>query len=209
MTIVRTGRFRLLKRADSGADTDNVMTDRRSSGGLLVSALGSAVLALSMFLPWYSVSITPAGVAAAQQQLASVAQQYGNTNLQSLADQVGAGFSSVAGHQLVTLSAHQALKDLSVVLLLLAGIALVASLLRLADVAETSGDQIAVVGFVALLCVLFRMVSPPDAHTGLVSLSLGWGSWLALVATVAIVVGGIWTPSGDTSTVSPVQDLGL
>jgi hypothetical protein len=185
------------------------MRDRRSSGGLLVSALGSAVLALSMFLPWYSVSITPAGVAAAQQQLASVAQQYGNTNLQSLAGQVGAGFNSVAGHQLVTLSAHQALKDLSVVLLLLAGIALVASLLRLADVAETSGDQIAVVGFVALLCVLFRMFSPPDAHTGLVSLSLGWGSWLALVATVAIVVGGIWTPSGDTSTVSPVQDLGL
>ena len=117
----------------------------------MVSALGSAVLAVSLFLPWYSVSITAAGVAAAQQQLASVAQQYGNASLQSMADQVGAGFSSVAGHQLATLSAHQALKDLSVVILLLAGIALVASLLRLADAADVSGDQIAVVGFVALL----------------------------------------------------------
>jgi hypothetical protein len=185
------------------------MVDRRSSGGLLTSALGSAVLAVSMFLPWYSVSITAAGAAEAQQQLAGVAQQYGNANLQAMADQVGAGFSSVAGRPLVTLSAHQALKDLSVLLLLLAGVALLASLLRLADVAEVSGDQIAIVGFVALLCVLFRMLSPPDAHTDAISLSLGWGSWLALAATVAIAVGGIWTPSGDRRSVAAAQDLSL
>lgn len=185
------------------------MVDRRPSRGLLVSALGSAVLAVSMFLPWYSVSITAAGAAEAQQQLAGVAQQYGNANLQAMASEVGAGFSSVAGRPLVTLSAHQALKDLSVVVLLLAGVALVASLLRLADVAEVSGDQIAVVGFVALLCVLFRMLSPPSANTDAVSLSLGWGSWLALVAAVAIVVGGIWTPSGDARSASPAPDLTL
>jgi len=185
------------------------MADRRPSPGLLISALGAAVLAVSMFLPWYSVSITATGAAEAQQRLASVAQQYGNANLQAMAGQVGAGFSSVAGRPLVTLSAHQALKDLSIVLLLLAGVALLASLLRLADVAEVSGDQIAVVGFVALLCVLYRMLSPPDAHTDVVSLSLGWGSWLALVAAVAIAVGGVWTPSGDTRRVSPAQDLSL
>lgn len=185
------------------------MVDRRPSSGLLISALGSAVLAVSMFLPWYSVSITPAGAAEAQQQLAGVAQQYGNANLQAVADQVGAGFSSVAGHTLVTLSAHQALKDISVVVLLLAGLALVASLLRLAAVAEVSGDQIAVVGFVALLCVLFRMLSPPDVHTDAVALSLSWGSWLALVAAVAIAVGGIWTPSGDRTSISTAQDLSL
>jgi hypothetical protein len=161
-----------------------------------------------MFLPWYSVSITATGAAEAQQQLAGVAQQYGNANLQAMVDQVGARFSSVAGHPLVTLSAHEVLKDLSVVVLLLAGVALLASLLRLADVAEVGGDQIALVGFVALLCVLYRMLSPPGAHTDLVSLSLSWGSWVALGAAVAIVGGGIWTPSGEKS-ISPAQDLSL
>jgi hypothetical protein len=185
------------------------MVDRRAPRGLLVSALGSAVLAVSMFLPWYSVSITANGAAEAQQQFASVAQQYGNATLQNIANQVGAQFSSVAGRPLVTLSAHQALKDLSVILLLLAGVSLLASLLRLADVSEVGGDQIALVGFAALCCVLFRMLSPPGAHTDLISLSLSWGSWVALAAAAAIVGGGIWTPSGGRRGVSPAQDLSL
>lgn len=178
------------------------MVDNRPSHGLLLSALGSAVLAVSMFLPWYAISITPAGAAAAQQQFASAAQQYGNPTLQAMADQIGAGFSAVAGRPLVTLSAHQTLKDLSVVVLLLAGVALLASLLRLAAVVEIGGDQIALVGFGAALCVLFRMLSPPGSHTGLVSLSLGWGSWVSLLAALAIVGGGLWTPSpgrGETA----------
>jgi hypothetical protein len=170
------------------------MGDDRASSGLLISALGSAVLAVSMFLPWYSVSVTAAGAAAAQQQLSSVAQQYGNSNLQAMANQVGAGFNSVVGRQLTTVSAHEVLKDLSVVLLLLAGVSLLASLLRLADVAETSGGQIALLGGAAILCVLFRMLSPPVAHTDLISLSPSWGSWLALGAATAIVFGGLWTP---------------
>jgi hypothetical protein len=167
----------------------------RPPRGLLLSALGSAVLGISMFLPWYSVSITASGAAAAQQQFNTVAQQYGNANLQTMADQIGAGFSAVAGRPLVTLSAHQALKDISVIVLLLASVALLASLLRLADVVEVGGEQIALVGFVATLCVLYRILSPPDIATGFISLSLSWGSWLALLAAIAIVGGGLWTPS--------------
>jgi hypothetical protein len=167
----------------------------RPPRGLLLSALGAAVLGLSMFLPWYSVSITPTGAAAAQQQFATVAQQYGNANLQTMADQIGAGFSAVAGRSLVTLSAHQALKDISVIVLLLAGVALLASLLRLADVVELGGGQIALLGFGAALCVLYRMLSPPGTDTGFISLSLSWGSWLSLLAAIAIIGGGLWTPS--------------
>lgn len=168
------------------------MADNRASRGLLVSALAAAVLAVSMFLPWYSISITPAGAAQAEQQLATVAQQYGNASLQNMANAVGSQFSSVAGRPLATVSAHQALKDLSKILLLLAGVALVASLLTLGDVVEVSGGQIALVGFVAILFVLYRMVSPPGADGGFISLSLGWGSWLALLAAVGIVAGGLW-----------------
>ena len=170
------------------------MVDNRAPRGLLVSALGAALLAVSMFLPWYSVSITPAGAAAAQHQFAAVAQQYGNAKLQTMANQIGAQFGSVAGRPLATVSAHQALKDLSKIVLLLAGIALVASLLALAGVVEVGGGQIALVGFAAILCVLYRMLSPPGTDSGLLSLSLGWGSWLALGAAAAIVGGALWTP---------------
>ena len=172
------------------------MVDNRAPrGGLLISALGSAVLAVSMFLPWYSLSITADGAAAAQQQFASAAQQFGNPTMQAMANQIGAGFSSVAGRPLVTVSAHQAFKDLSVIVLLLAGVSLLASLLRLADLVEVGGDQIALVGFAAALCVLFRMLSRPGANTDFLSLSLSWGSWVALAAAIAIVGGALWTPS--------------
>jgi hypothetical protein len=185
------------------------MLANRPPRGLLLSALGSAVLAVSMFLPWYSVSITATGAAEAQQQFANAAQQYGNATMQAMADQIGAGFGSVAGRPLATVTAHEALKDISVVVLLLAGLALLASLLRLADVVEIGGDQIALVGFAAVLCVLYRMFSRPGSDTGLVALSLSWGAWVALVAAIAVVGGALWTPSADEGDVTQLQDLTL
>jgi hypothetical protein len=176
------------------------MSDDRSQLGFLVAALGAAVLAVSVFLPWYGVSITASGAAAAQRQLSTVAQQYGNSTLQAGASQIGAEFSSLAGRQLTTVSAHEALKDVSVILLLLAGISLLASLLRLAGIPgliEASGVQIAVAGGVATLFVLYRMVTPPGAQTNLVSLSLSWGSWLALLSAAAIVAGGFLAGSSQ------------
>lgn len=177
------------------------MADDRSQLGFLISALGAAVLAVSVFLPWYGVSITASGAASAQQQLASVAQQYGNASLQAGASELGAEFGSLAGHQLATVSAHEALKDVSWILLLLAGVSLLASLFRLAGIAgmlEAGGGQIALAGGVAALFVLYRMVRPPGASTGLVSLSLSWGSWLALLSAAAIVVGGYLSASAGS-----------
>lgn len=188
------------------------MAVNRASRGHLISALAAAVLAVALFLPWYSVSITPTGAAEAQQQLSTVAQQYGNASLQSMADAVGSQFSSVAGHPLATVSAHQALKDVSKLLLLLAAVALVASLLTLADVVEVSGGQIALVGCAAILLVLYRMVSPPGAGSGLISLSLGWGSWAALLSAAGIVVGGLWGSFAGgraPSRYDPLRDAGV
>jgi hypothetical protein len=169
------------------------MADDRSQLGFLIAALGAAVLAVSVFLPWYGVSITASGAASAQQQLATVAQQYGNTTFQAGASELGAEFSSLAGRQLTTVSAREALKDIGPMLLVLAGISLLASLLRLAGIRgllEAGGGQIAVAGIVAALFVLYRMLKPPGAQTDLVSLSLSWGIWLALLSAAAIVVGG-------------------
>jgi hypothetical protein len=174
------------------------MVDGRPQIGFLAAALGSAVLAVSVFLPWYGVGITASGAAAAQQQLATVAQQYGNATLQTSANQLGAEFNSIAGHQLATVSAHDVLEHISLILLVLAGLSLLASLRRLAGLTgvEAGGGQVALAGGVAALFVLYRMISPPGAQTDLVSLSLGWGIWLALLSTAAIVAGGLLATSG-------------
>src|SRR5213082_1961171 len=102
------------------------MVDDRAPLGLLIAALGAAVLAVSVFLPWYGVSITASGAASAQQELATVAQQYGNTAFQTGASQVGAEFSALAGRQLATVSAHEVLKDIGPILLVLAAVSLLA-----------------------------------------------------------------------------------
>jgi hypothetical protein len=171
------------------------MVDDRSPFGYLIAALGAAVLAISVFLPWYGLTITASGVASAQQELTTVAQQYGNSTFQTSANEVGAQFDSLAGRQLATVSAHQVLKDVSLLLLLLAGIALLVSLLNLAGLTDGGGSQVAAAGSAAALCVLFRMLSPPGAQTDLISLSLSWGSWLALLSAAAIVAGGILATS--------------
>ncbi len=171
--------------------------------GPLISAIGAALLGVSVFLPWYGVSLTASGAASAQQALNDVAQQFGNAGFQAQAHTVGAGFGAYAGHQIATLTAHQLLKDLSVVLLIVAAIALVAALVRLASTSEpvrTGGGQIALVGLVAVLCVLFRMLVRPAPEEGVFSLSLSWGIWLALGSSVAIVLGGLWPTDARRAT---------
>jgi len=177
------------------------MVDHRSQLGFLIAAVGAAVLAVSVFLPWYGVSITASGAASAQQELATVAQQYGNSTFQTGAGELGAEFSSLAGRQLTTVSAHQALRDISRILLVLAGISLLASLLRLAGITgllEAGGGQIALAGCLAVLFVLYRMLTPPGAQTDLVSLSLSWGIWLSLLSTGAITAGGFLAASSQS-----------
>ena len=186
------------------------MVDDREPLGLLIAALGAAVLAVSVFLPWYGVSITPSGAATAQHELATVAQQYGNTTFQTGATEVGAAFGSLAGRQLATVSAHDVLKDISKVVLLLAAVSLLASLLRLAGVdglLEAGGGQIALAGGTAALFVLFRMLARPGGQTELVSLSLSWGIWVALVGATAVVVGGLLSGSAQTRR-RPVHSYG-
>lgn len=169
------------------------MAENRPQLGALIATIGAALLAVSVFLPWYALSLTASGAASAQQGLNNLAQQYGNTAFQSQARTVGAGFSALAGQPVATLSAHQALKYLSVLLLILAAIAFVAALLSLVGAApsQTGGGQIALVGLVAALCVLYRIVAPPVSEEGVLAVSLSWGSWLALGSSLAIIAGGL------------------
>jgi hypothetical protein len=170
------------------------MTESRSTIGPIVAVTGAALLALSVFLPWYGVRITASGASYAQQALKVAAARYGNATLQTQADAIGSSFSSVAGRQLATLSAHQVLKNISVILLLLAALSFLGALIWLTGAwgtLEARGGQVATVGMVATLLILYRMVARPGTPLDVYSLSLAWGAWLALISSFAIVVGGL------------------
>ncbi len=172
------------------------MHRERSRYGLLASALGAIVLAISVFLPWYGVSLTPAGIALVQQVGDNLAAQFGNATLQADIGGLHAGLAGLAGQQVVALSAHQALKDMNVVLLVLAGLALLDALIPLARSAsplpDGAGASLVLLGSVATLCVRSRMIVPPMPPGGVIALSLREGAWLALLGSVTMLVAGLW-----------------
>jgi len=171
------------------------MAEDRARTGALITTVGGALLAVSVFQPWYALTLTASGAASAQQTLNSLALQYGDSALQGQARGVDSALGAFAGHQLATLSAQQTLSHLHVVLLILAAAAFVAGLSRLAGSSQStqaSGGQIALIGAIATVCVLFRMLDTRIAEQEFVSLSLSWGIWLALGSCLAVIAGGVW-----------------
>jgi hypothetical protein len=172
------------------------MIGERSRYGLFVSALGAILLAVSVFLPWYGVSLTSAGTALVTHIGDQFAAQYGNASLQSLTGSFHGTIAALAGRQLGAVSAHEALKEINVILLILAGLALFDALVPLArnasEVPEGAGGAAVLLGVVAGLLVAYRMVSPPLPAGGFITLSLREGAWLALLGALTMAVGGLW-----------------
>jgi hypothetical protein len=63
---------------------------------------------------------------------------------------------------------------------------------------RASGSQVALLGALAAGIVLSRMLFKPDPAVGLVSLSLTWGIWLALLSAALVVAGGLFAGSART-----------
>jgi hypothetical protein len=172
------------------------MAGERSRYGLMFSALGAIVLAVSVFLPWYGLSFTANGIAVVQQVGDQVASQFGNATLQSYTSGLHANLGGLAGQEFTALSAHQVLKDLNVILLVLAGLALLDALVPLARpearLPEGAGASVVLVGSVATVCVLYRILVPPTPAGDLVALSVREGAWLALVGSLTMVLAGLW-----------------
>jgi hypothetical protein len=185
-----------LERWSSGELTHRRLdrTQRRSRVGPAIAVTGAAILALSVFLPWYSVGITASGAAYAQQELNTAAQQLGNPTLQTAATNIGAQFPTLAGHQLGTVNAHQIMKTTSALLLILAAVAFLGALVQLLEAdapIQVSRGQLATVGSLATVLVLFKMIDHHGGWAAYVSLSLSWGIWLALLSSLAIAVGAL------------------
>src|SRR6185437_180131 len=108
------------------------MTGERSRYGLLVSSLGAALLAGSLFLPWYAVSVTQSGAGSLGKVGTSLAAHVGSGALTGGAGGLHGTLAALAGEKVGALTAEQALSALSVVLLVLAGLSLLDALVPLA-----------------------------------------------------------------------------
>jgi hypothetical protein len=175
--------------------------ESRSAYGLLISALGAVLLAVSVFLPWYGVSFTARGVAMAQQVSEQASRQFGNATLQGYLSGLHSKLTALVGHEFASVSAHQVLSTLNVVLLILAGLSILIALLALAGPASAASDAnrgpLVLLGLVGSACVLFRIVDPPTpaADLDLFALSLREGVWLALLGCACIAGGALWRGS--------------
>ncbi|MFI4991504.1 MAG: hypothetical protein ACHQHO_11410 [Solirubrobacterales bacterium] len=171
--------------------------ESRSTYGLLVAALGAVLLAVSVFLPWYGVSFTARGIATAERAGEQFTAQYGNAALQSHLGSLHASLTGLVNHELFSLSAHQALSTLNVVLLILAGLGILIALLALAGPASASSEAnrvpLALLGLLGAACIVFRMIDRPSPVGELISLSLREGAWLALLGCICMSAGAIWT----------------
>jgi len=141
------------------------MTGERSRYGLFVSALGAGVLGASVFLPWYAANFPAPGAGALDRRLGM-------------------------------LTGQQALNGMGVVLLVFAGLALLDSLFAIARapsvVPAGAGGAVVLLGLAAGACVLFRMVQPPAALSGALTLTLREGAWMSLLGSLMISLGGLW-----------------
>ena len=175
------------------------MSGARSRYGLLVSALGAALLAVAVFLPWYGLSLTSTGAALAQQTDEHLVQQFGNAGLQAQLAGLHSSIAALAGHELAAVSAHQVLHDLNVVLLVLAALAMTDALVALARASAPAGDgagrAVVLLGAIAAVCVGYRMIHPPMPAQAIVALKLREGAWLALLGSLMVAIGGIWPRS--------------
>jgi len=185
------------------------MSVDRSRYGLLVAALGGILLAVAVFLPWYGVSLTPNGAAVAQNVSSQVASEFGSPALQAQMSGLHAEIGALQGHELTAVSAHQLLKHVSIVLLVLAALGILLALIPLAAAggsADRSGNTwIGLVGVLATAFIVFRMVDPPTVAGGVLELSLREGAWLALLGSLAMIAGSLWPARADVPAASQAK----
>lgn len=172
------------------------MAAGRTGYRLGLATAGALTLALSVFLPWYTARAAFGGAAVAQETPAQIASHFHDPALRSQMFALQAQVHRMAGVQLLTLSGHRALEYVSVVLLVLAALALLDALVPLARGGEQppdgAGASLAVLGAVACALVLYRIVSPPVLAEGAMALTPRAGAWLALGGSAAIALAGLW-----------------
>jgi hypothetical protein len=178
-------------------------SDNRRTLAAIAGVAGPILLAAAVFMPWYGLTLTANGASMSQQALNAIAQHFGNPTFQLQAQGVGLSFQTMIGQQIATVSAHQTLRFISVILLIVAGAGLLMALARLvgARPGATRGP-LALIGAAGTICVLFRLFVPPQVESGYLSVSVTWGLWIALLGTLMIAAGDLLWP-GDAESPAP------
>jgi hypothetical protein len=173
----------------------DAVTSQPSRTGLAVSAVGDIVTAIAVYQPWYGIGITPAGASAAQQGISSLpgASAYAGT--------IGAAASAAVGRTVFSVTAHQALHQISIVLLIVAAAAILVSIVGLAgsepSFAGSSASGVAGLGVIGALLTIFRMVDHLSDPLGYFTVSVRFGAFLSLLGCAAIVAGAVWPTPAD------------
>jgi hypothetical protein len=191
-----------VKLAPATADVAVGMHREGSPIRLVVAALGAMLMAVSVYLPWYSLALTAEGAAGLNQLSQQVSQQYGNAALQSFTQSYQSYVGKLVGTPFAAASAHQTLHVVSVLLVVLAVLAVLDALVPLAGrfgdagavqrLPYGAGGSLPLLGLVACLLIGYRMAVPPLPAGGAVSLSLREGAWLSLAGAGTVLVAGVW-----------------
>ena len=174
------------------------MQARASRTGLMVSALGGVATVIAVFLPWYGVGITQAGIDFATGAISRIFPQFAGSALDSQMREAG---RVVAGHQVAGVSAHQAFSSTSTIMAIAAGGAALLAIVALArPVPDLVGGPgvLLLLGAVAGAIAVWHMVSVPNPAPGFITVSLKPAAWLGLLGSVAVVVGALW-PAPEAS----------
>lgn len=154
------------------------MNDRSENPGHALAAAGGAGLALSLWMPWYTVRFPQSAV----NSLSQSTQGFGA--LGSLI-RTGAQLLSQLGPFHVT--AWQAFKTMPAVLLVAAVVGGGLALLALSDRAGNTAKVSLAAGAVAAVLVGYRVVDPPVQSS---FVHPAWGIYLAAVSALAMLAGG-------------------
>ncbi len=171
------------------------MARGRRSWPYAVATLGAAGLLVSLWLPWYAFTIPQSYIDRAE----GLAGQFGV--LGPVITQ-GAELARHLGE--LHVSGWRVLNQINIVLALLAGAAGGTSLLSLSARASGAGRLIAGAGTIALGLCAYRTVVPPGPAN---LLHAGWGAYLALACSVAVLAGGLLA-SGEAGAPRATTALG-
>lgn len=164
--------------------------------GESLAAIGGCGLAISLWLPWYTITIP-------QSALDSVNQ---------LSQQLGAlGPVLRSGAQLLSqlgpfhVTAWQVFKTLPAVLLVAAIIGGGLAVLALSDRAASTSQLTLLAGGVAAVLVGYRIAVPPGQNS---FASPAWGAYVGLLSSLALIAGGFISGRSGAAT-EPVSPLPL
>jgi len=154
------------------------MQNRSATQGHALAAAGGAGLAISLWLPWYTVHIPQAAL----NSVAEMSQQFG-----ALGGLIRSGARLISQLGPFHLTSWQVFKTTPAVLLAVAIIGGGLALLALTDRAGNTSQLTMLAGGVGGLLVGYRIVVPPG-QGGFVHPA--WAVYLALLSALAMLAGG-------------------